>query len=642
MNKITNTYQNIGRTYLGFFLLAVVLLWIKTYVTQLTQFDLGIEEGIQEFLLILNPLGSCLLLLGLSFFSSGKKKYRRLLLIDFILSFILYANVLFYRFFNDYITLPTLLQVQNAGDVSSSLGTIVRPYDLLFFADIILLLALILFKFVDKDAKETSARTKRFVFITAITLSTLNLTLAEIDRPQLLTRGFDRNYIVKYLGMYNYTFYDTVQSTKASAQRATADQSDITDVLNYTRSQYAEPNPDTFGIGKEMNVIYLHLESIQTFLINYELHGEQVTPFLNSLVNEENTVYFDNFYHQTAQGKTSDAEFILDNSLYGLNKGSAFTTKGQNTYHAAPSILAKEGYSTAVLHGNEGSFWNRYEVYNQFGYTHFFDAKYYDIKEEDRAEYGLMDKPFYAQSADLIDTLPQPFTAKLIPVTHHFPYPLKEELATIEPHTTGDKSVDRYFQTARYADEALEEFFVYLKESGLYENSILVMYGDHYGISENHKRAMSEVLGTEVGAFETAQLQRVPLFIRVPGMEGGVRHDVSGQIDILPTVLHLLGIDSKKYVQFGTDLFSEEHREVIPFRNGDYVSPEIINVGDAYYDATTGLPIEDETLLTKAHLHEEHIQEVLRLSDKVVNSDLLRFYNPDDFQLTEVEIETNP
>lgn len=641
MNKIIHTYQNIGRTYLGFFLLTVTLLWIKTYIVQLTQFDLKVEEGIQEFLLILNPLGSCLLLLGIAFCSSGKKKYRRLLLIDFILSVILYANVLFYRFFNDYITLPTLMQVQNAGDVSSSLGTIMRPYDLLFFIDILLLFALILFKFVKMDAEETSKKRKRFIFVLAISLSVLNLALAEIDRPQLLSRGFDRNYIVKYLGMYNYTLYDAVQSTSASAQRATANQSDITDVLNYTKSHYAQPNPDLFGIAEGMNVIYLHLESIQSFLIDYKLHDEEVTPFLNSLVRENNTVYFDNFYHQTAQGKTADAEFILENSLYGLDKGSAFTTKGQNTYYAAPAMMEKEGYATAVFHGNEGSFWNRNEIYKQFGYTHFFDAKYYDIKEEDKAEYGLMDKPFYTQTTELMETLPQPFTAKLIPVSNHFPYPLKEELATIEPHTTGDKSVDRYFQTARYADEALEEFFTYLKESGLYENSVIVMYGDHYGISKNHNKAMEQVLGKEVGAFENAQLQRVPLFIRVPGMKGGINHQVSGQIDVLPTVLHLLGIETKNNVFFGTDLFSEKHRALVPFRNGDYISPEIINVDDVYYDSQTGEPITDEALLEKAKMYEETIRDELRLSDKVVNSDLLRFYETEKTELPNV-LKTNP
>ena len=62
------------------------------------------------------------------------------------------------------------------------------------------------------------------VLAIALGVSSANLALAETDRPELLTRGFDRNYIVKYLGMYNYTIYDAVQSMKASAQRVMAGQ----------------------------------------------------------------------------------------------------------------------------------------------------------------------------------------------------------------------------------------------------------------------------------------------------------------------------------------------------------------------------------------------------------------------------------
>src|SRR5690606_36886779 len=183
-----------------------------------------------------------------------------------------------------------------------------------------------------------------------------------------------------------------------------ADSNDSIEVINYTKANYAEPNPKYFGIGEGMNVIYVHLESIQNFLIDYELHGEEVTPFLNSLTKDENTLYFDNFFHQTAQGKTADAEFILENSLYGLPQGSAFTTKGMNTYQAAPAILGQQGYTSAVFHGNSGSFWNRNEIYKSFGFNHFFDSSYYQMNPEDLAEYGLMDKPFFEQSADLLET----------------------------------------------------------------------------------------------------------------------------------------------------------------------------------------------------------------------------------------------
>ena len=609
---------------------AVVLLWMKTYFIQVTQFDLGVEGGIQEFLLFLNPLGSSILLLGLAFFFKGRKKYIALLVINGLLSFLLFANVLYYRSFNDFITLPTLTQTENLGDVSNSVIYLLKPYDFLFFMDMILLVGLLAFKAVRMEMKNMNRWKAGAVLLTGIVISGVNLMLAEEDRPDLLKRGFDRNYIVKYLGMYNYTIYDAVQSTKAAAQRVIADSDDVTEVINYTKANYAEPNPEYFGAAKGMNVIYLHLESIQNFLIDYKLNGEEVTPFLNSLTRDEHTIYFDNFFHQTAQGKTADAEFMIENSLYGLPQGAAFTTKGLNTYHAAPAILDEHNYTSAVFHGNSGSFWNRNEIYKSFGYDRFFDSSYYEMNPEELADYGLMDKPFFKQSMPLLESLPQPFYTKFITVTHHYPFTMNKEEITIEPHTTGDKSVDRYFQTARYADEALEQFFSDLKEAGLYENTLIVMYGDHYGISENHNRAMAQVLGKEITPFESAGLQRVPLFIHAPGLEGGVNHEYGGQIDLLPTLLHLLGIEAKEYIQLGTDLLSEDHDSLVPFRNGDFVSPEVTFAKGKFYDSVTGNELEKDQI-PEAKKYQQMAEQNLELSDQVVNGDLLRFYTPPNF-----------
>ncbi|TQR15454.1 LTA synthase family protein [Psychrobacillus soli] len=622
--------------FFGFYLVAVFMLWIKTYITQVTQFNLGVEGFLQQFLLLLNPLGSAMLFLGFSFIFKGPRKYTSLVVIYSLMSMLLYANAVYYRFFSDFITLPTISQTQNFGDLGGSIISLLKPYDILFFVDVFLLIYLCLSKKIQKDNSRVRYKKAIPVIAFALGISALNLGLANADRPQLLTRGFDRNYIVKYLGMYNYTIYDATETIKASSKRALADSDDITEVINFTKSNYAEPNKEFFGVAKDMNVIYIHLESFQSFLMDYKLNGEEVTPFLNSLTKDENTLYFDNFFHQTAQGKTSDAEFMLENSLFGLPQGSAYITKGQNTYQAAPAILKENGYASAVFHGNSGSFWNRNEIYKSFGYDHFFDANYYDTSSaEDMAEYGLLDKPFFEQSLDLVKTLPQPFYSKFITVANHYPYKMNQDLSTISKADTGDASVDNYFQTARYADEAIEQFMDELKKSGLYDNSMLVFYGDHYGISENHNKAMEQIIGKEITPYESTNLQRVPLIIHVPGMQGGINHTYGGQIDLLPTLLHLLGIDSQSYIQFGTDILSKEHNEIVAFRNDDYVSPTFYSIDGKFYDATNGLPINDANQLEKANEYKKEVDNKLRISDKVVNGDLLRFYTPTGFTIVD-------
>lgn len=629
MKNYVAKFQNLLSKHLGFFFLAVILFWAKTYIAYRVEFSLGISNTMQKFLLFLNPLSSAMLFLGLALFAKGKKAYVWMIVIDFLLSFILYANIAYYRFFNDFITLPTLTQTKNFGDLGQSVVALLRVYDPLYFLDTVILLVLVTMKFVKPEQVRINRRKTTAVLLLAISVFSFNLSLAEMDRPQLLTRTFDRNYLVKYLGTYNYTIYDAIQSTRSSAQRVFADGSDMTEVLNDVKASYAEPNPTYFGKGKGMNVIYIHLESFQNFLINYKLNGKEVTPFINKFAKDQNTLYFDNFFHQTGQGKTSDAEFMMENSLFGLPQGAVFTTKGQNTFQAGPAILNQHGYTTSVFHGNYKTFWNRDVMYKSLGFNQFFDASYYDMNDQDVLNFGLKDKPFFKESIPMLETLKEPFTAKFITVSNHFPYPIDPKEASIEAATTGDASVDGYFQTARYLDEAVQQFFDYLKKSGLYDRSIIILYGDHYGISGNHNQAMSQVLGKEITPFDEAQLQRVPFIVRVPGVKGGVMHQYGGQMDVLPTVLHLLGIDTKDYVQFGTDLLSPQHKQVVAFRNGNFVGPKYTGVNGKYYDTKTGTLIEKNAEIEK---DEQMVQTELDLSDKIVYKDLLRFYTPKGFK----------
>src|SRR5699024_12389184 len=112
---------------------------------------------------------------------------------------------------------------------------------------------------------------------------------------------------------------------------------------------------------------------------------------------------------------------------------------------------------------DNNSFWNRDEIYKSFGSDEFFDASYYDMSDEQVINYCLKDKPFFKESMPYLQSLEEPFYAHLITLTHHHPYLIDEEDATIDPAETGDGSVDRYFQTARYLDESLEQFFDDLK-----------------------------------------------------------------------------------------------------------------------------------------------------------------------------------
>ncbi|MFE8695014.1 LTA synthase family protein [Cytobacillus sp. FJAT-53684] len=613
---------------LALFFIFVILFWFKTYAVYQIEFNLGIDNKMQEFLLFINPLSSALLFFGLALFFKGKVQSTVLIFMNFLLSFVLYANVAYYRFFNDFITVPVVMQTKvNGAQLGGSALSLMSPMDIFYFTDTILLILFVAKKWYN-PGKSISRKPGTVVILAAVATFMINLGLAEKDRPELLTRSFDRNYLVKYLGTYNFSVYDVIQNARSASQRALADSNDITEVENYIKANNATPNPEFFGKAKDMNVIYVSMESLQTFIIDYQLNGQEVTPFLNSLAHNGSTFYFNNIINQTGQGKTSDAEFIMDNSLYPMSQGAVYVNKAQNTYQSSPAILKSRGYTSAAFHGNYKTFWNRNEMYRSLGYDEFFDAEYYQMTDENTKNYGLKDKPFFAESMPMLESLPEPFYTKFITLSNHFPFKMDEGDTDFPAAETEDNVVNQYFQSANYMDQALEQFFNDLKESGLYDHTVVVLYGDHYGISENHNKAMEEIIGKEITPFDNAMLQRVPVFIHVPGVDGGLVNKIGGQVDVQPTLMHLLGIDTKDYLTIGSDLLSEKHREVVPFRNGDFVSPEFTQLEEKCYSTETGELIEGagcEPLAEKARTE-------LQMSDEIVYKDLLRFYEPDGYE----------
>src|SRR5699024_6492499 len=178
-----------------------------------------------------------------------------------------------------------------------------------------------------------------------------------------------------------------------------ADGNDIPDSEAYTESNVSSDGEyEMFGAEKNRNVIFISAESVQQTVIDRDVNGEEITPFLNSLIDDEDTFYFDNFYHQTQQGKTSDSEFLLENSLYPLSRGAVFFTHAQNKYHALPEILGENDYYSAVLHANNKSFWNRDQMYESLDYDYFYDENAYEINDNTSAGRGLKDKPFLDRS----------------------------------------------------------------------------------------------------------------------------------------------------------------------------------------------------------------------------------------------------
>ena len=625
----------------GFFSLLVFLFWLKTILVYFIDFHLGVKGIYQYFVLLVNPLATTLLLLGIALYIKRTiPSYIFMGLIYIANTALLMFNVIYYREFTDFMTINTIFGYSTVSQgLSGSSFALLKPQDIIIVADIIIVVLGFITGFLHLDKRPIPRVQALALTSFSLFCLVLNITLGEISRPQLLSRTFDRNYLVKYLGIDTYMVYDGLKTARNSQVRNKAGSSDLNNIINFTRNHYAEPNSKMYGIAKGRNVIVIHLESFQQFLINYKLNDKEVTPFLNSLYNSKETYSFANFFNQVGQGKTSDAENMLETSTYGLSQGSLFSILGtDNTFEGAPAILDQsQGYTSAVFHGNSGSFWNRNNVYKNLVYNYFFDSSYYNTDANNLTEYGLKDKLLFHDSVKYLERLQQPFYAKFVTVSNHFPFALDDQNTSFDKANTSDASINNYFVTAHYLDQAVQEFFEYLKKSGLYDNSIIVLYGDHYGISDTRNLKLASLLGKSSSTwsdFDNTQMQRVPFMIHIPGTkDGGVQTQYGGEIDVLPTLLHLLGIDSRDYIQFGTDLFSSKHDQVVAFRNEDFITPKYTVVGNTIYQNSTGKILTHPSQKVKDEIKKdrEKVNTELSLSDTLNNKNLLRFYIPTGF-----------
>ena len=598
--------------------IASFMTWLQTYIVYKFFFRLSLVSLGEEILIVINSIGPILLIYGSIYFLKPSKRSFAIIGVSALFSVIMIANTLFYKFYDDIMTLPILLQMDNTGGLGSSV------MNLIDFKVLFLVMNLPILMVANRRIKDSTKGTPHFYkkyFISMIGAYLLTFGLSYLSGLPMFNVPYNREVMIKTLGIYQYGLYDIYLSLTTPIDYALAENNEFIEVSNYVKSNQINPNSELFGVAKDQNIIVISLESLQEFAINLEVNGEEVTPFLNQFIQE--CYYFNNFYQQTSQGKTSDAEFITENSLYAADRGSAFYAKSQNQYESLASIFKGQGYYTAVFHANEKEFWNRETMYEALGFDHFFDESAFLVNEENSFGWGLTDEAFFEQTLDYLKGLPQPFYAKLLTLTNHYPFEIPEQYQYISPGETNNEIVNHYITTVRYLDEALKSFITNLKESGLYDNTIIVMYGDHYGLSESYYEDLAILLQEEeITLNRHLDLQRVPFIIHLPNQEEGeVVSTVSGQIDMKPTLLNLVGLPVNAYINFGQDLFAADRRELIVLRDGSFIGSEYRYADSTCLRSDSG-ELVDQSFCES--LEKVAVQD-LYYSDLILNKDLLRF-----------------
>lgn len=553
-------------------LLAVFVPWIVLKQVLAVRLLEGKAHAGMGGILLAATTGLTLLWAPWAFRLRGRALLAALLGLDLALTFVSYGDTLYFRHFRDLTSIASLRYVGHLQDVHGATEHLFRPADVWLALDLAILAAIV----VRRPAfalRRVPLPAKAGLLLSLAGAGLVALALSAT--PRLDQRWEGNAFVAGDLGLVGYHILDA----GAFARRLLASTTPSEDELRAARRSFDErfatraAPAELAGAAVGRNVIVVQLESFQAFPVGMRFGGVPVTPTLDRLAGE--AMSFSMFFAQTAQGATSDAEFVMGCSQYPSRTGAVFFEQAGRELPCLPRLLRERGYATHVFHSNRPDFWNRAAMYPGIGYQRFHSDR--DFEQDERIGMGLSDESFLRQTARKLEGLPRPFYAFVITLTNHTPFsfegvPHELPLGELEGTTVGD-----YLHTIHYTDAALGHFVDRLAGSGLLDESVLVIYGDHGGVSRGNSNLERFLrIPADDERRWVLEEKRVPLLIRLPRGQGGARVDAAptGEIDLAPTLAGLLGLPPRAGWFQGRDLLRGVTEPMVAFADGSALAAD--------------------------------------------------------------------
>lgn len=671
--KKVSKYLSSNRLFLTF----IVFSLIETII--LRNYTIG---NAFDYKPIICDLALLIIIGAFGYFIKPKKQFQYYFIWILIITLMCIINSVYYVFYTSFASFSLLAELGLVGEVGDS---VVEKFRII---DFIYVVFPILFYFIHTKLKKGNyyhfvskiEKSKKMfvstilagVIVLAFTL--VNITGTDASR---LVKQWNREYIVQRFGIILYQGNDLIQSLTPKINSLFGYDEAAKEFKDFYSKKFSEEqhkdNKYT-GVLEGMNVVFIHMESIQNFLVNMQVNGVEVTPTINKLSKEG--MYFSNFFPQISIGTSSDTEFTLNTSLMPASSGTVFVQYYDRDYVSIPKLLKEKGYYTFSAHANGSSMWNRNNMHPSLGYEdmYFQDFFVYDEKT-DRLGLGMKDTMFFEQMQPVLEELEKNNTSymgTLIQLSNHSPFSatdwnpqLYDELGSLDltnTYTTIDEEtgeevqitddylkgtkLGNYLISAHYADLALGTFIDYVNNSEYYDNTVFVLYGDHdakldkaeyqyyfnYNIETGELYEEGDPEYVNYDNFANEINRKTPLIIwtknkNVAKKIKRVNDNVMGMYDVMPTLGNMMNFDYK--YALGHDIYDIGENNVVIFPNGNFVTNKVyynnssgnyMIIGNDSGDVSTNSVVIEEDYITNL---KNYAEERLIVSNDIIIHDLI-------------------
>lgn len=496
-------------------------------------------------------------------------------IIVFLFSFWGLSQLWYYRTYDDLMPFSSFLLFDNISSLLlNSIKASMKLTDILFILPPFFLFILYWFLFVDTIKKIPVNSKKRVIYTISILLFAILIHLmnAYVFYSKMQNRttchlGIRYVNTVNYISYFDFngfvpfcihSFINTILEKRSLNIKEKEEIESFLSkyMLKYTDNQYA--------VKEKQNLIVIIVESLNSWLINFKLDSIEVTPHLNQLCQENNSILALHIQPQVKSGRSSDAHFMYNTGLLPINNGAVAVRFGEAEY---PSLAkALKGYKSLSMVCDDAKYWNQETAFKSYGFTQLYDSRSMMNTSGNINDHILLEK-----AANQIKHVDFPFYAQLVTISMHYPYNTLEIPSTnISKSKLYTKDIRNFLEKAHFCDNAIGKFIQELKETGIYEKSLIAIISDHNEIDKNQIENRKETLPED---------KEIAMII----LNGSQKLNYTSkmeQIDIYPTLLDLMGANNYPWKGLGHSIFRKDSILLLPLEERrSYISDLIITKG---------------------------------------------------------------
>ena len=553
------------------------------------------------------------------------------IIINIFISFLLFGDNAYYTYSSSVLSIAQITNLQYGEEILSTLPMVIQLKSILYFIDIVFIIVLIIFRIIKIEKKVLKSKKQ---LIEKCIVGTLGIIIFCIVGVKYVEKSkdnsFNKDIQIRQATILGYHIYDIENAITIKSNTKYKNYDDMIKDYNELKvdydKKYGQERYPFKNILEQKNIIILQLESIQEFVVNKEINGKQITPNLNKFLNEN--IEIQNMNMQS-YSSTADSEHSTITSIYPMENGMSFSKYFTNDYDDLFKIFKDKNYHTSYMHGNYPYFWNRGNVYGRLNLDDLVLMEQFNDTSEIINGY-LSDELLYNQAVDKLKYYEKPFITYIVSASSHTGFTLDglkdRSKINIDVGKYKNTFFGNYLESVNYADYAFGIFIDELKKQGLYEDTAILVFGDHNGMNM-YNEEMIDFLGYTDSNITDVDLKlnytKVLCGLKIPGIFNLKLEKPVSKLDIKPTLAYMCNLEDG--FSLGTNMFASKDFVCL---NNERIITSRHYYDENWYDIKTGEKIDLDNIDkdTKELLDEyyNYMKMELEISNSVSVNNLLK------------------